>query len=238
MAVYDHLDQGPAVQSQQVFAVLFHELDYKWTTDTQRAHYHQYCGFWCKLQAWIRAGKPAADYSHDTSNWLDEKNKPWERGIFAGIDTMYPNAFRELVTKFRSLGSLDLMKRCSLSVTTNLSESAHARLHAIAKKSSHRGLQRLMFAGHQIMLNSSLGHQKASLDCVLGTRSALAKLHLDNKQKESLRVAQRTHVHQANVFDGTRLKRSSNANVLDSRVPGPQPEPLIPSRERSAYVGR
>ena len=158
-------------------------------------------------------------------------------GIFAGIDILYPYAFRELVTKFRKLGNLDLMKRCSLSVTTNLSESAHARLHTIAKKSSHRGLQRLMFAGQQIMLNSSLGHQKASLDCVLGTRSVLAKLHLHNKQKESLRVAQRTHVDTANVFDGTRLKRSSNANVLDRRVPGPQREPLIPSSERSAYVG-
>ena len=87
------------------------------------------------------------------------------------------------------------------------------------------------------MLNSSLGHQKASLDCVLGTRSTLAKMHLAEKQRESLRVAQRTHVHQTNVFDGSRLKRSSDANVLDRRVPGPQREPLIPSTETNAYVG-
>ena len=105
------------------------------------------------------------------------------------------------------------MKRCSLSVTTNLSESAHARLHAIAKKSSHRALARLKFAGHQIMLNSSLGHQKASLDCVLGTRSTLAKMHLAEKQRESLCVAQRTHVYQTNTFDGSRLKRSSNGGL-------------------------
>ena len=72
---------------------------------------------------------------------------------------------------------------------------------------------------------------------MLGTCSTLAKKHLADKHKDSLHVAQRAHVHQTNTFDGSRLKRSSNANVLDRRAPGPQREPLIPSTEASAYVG-
>ena len=72
---------------------------------------------------------------------------------------------------------------------------------------------------------------------MLGTCSTLAKKHLADKQKDSLRVARRTHVHQTNTFDGSRLKRSSNANVLDRRAPGPRREPLNPSTDPSAYVG-
>ena len=103
MAVYDHVDQGTAMQSQQVFAILFHELDHKWTTVPQRDHYHQYCGLWCRYQEWKNNGGLAGDisYSHETSNWLNEKDKPWERGIFAGIDFLYPFAFRKLLTRFR-----------------------------------------------------------------------------------------------------------------------------------------
>ena len=58
-----------------------------------------------------------------------------------------------------------------------------------------------------------------------------------DKQKDSLRVAKRTHVHQTNIFDGSRLKRSSNANVLDRRRPGPQRMHPEPSLVPSAYVG-
>ena len=94
-----------------------------------------------------------------------------------------------------------------------------------------------MFAGQQVMLTSNLSHQKSNLECVLGTRSVWAKCDLDNKQKESHCVAERTHVASAKVQDGTRLKRSTNANVMDRRVAGPQHRPLNPSSERSAYVG-
>ena len=52
MAVYDHVNQGPVMQSKQVFAILFHELDHQWTTPDQREHYHQYCGPWCRYQEW------------------------------------------------------------------------------------------------------------------------------------------------------------------------------------------
>ena len=68
-------------------------------------------------------------------------------------------------------------------------------------------------------------------------KSALAKRHLAEKQRESLRAAERTHCHQTKVWDGSRLKVSTNPNVLDRRVPGPQRQPLIPSTEGSAYVG-
>ena len=89
------------------------------------------------------------------------------------------------------------------------------------------------------MLNSSFGLQNASLDCVLGTMSTLTRKHLANKQKDSLRVAKRRHDHQTNVFDGSRRKISTDANVFDWRVPGPQREPLVSDQNQrpGAYVG-
>ena len=87
------------------------------------------------------------------------------------------------------------------------------------------------------MLTSALGHLGANLDGVFGTRSELSKHALLNKQKESLRVASRSHVHQDNCKDGTRIKVSTDANVLARRAAVPQREALIPSTEGSSYVG-
>ena len=146
MAIYTHTEYGPEVMSTQVFAILFHELDHASPniTEAQRRHYHQYCGSkWCRFKQWIENDNPYEEYSKDTSNWLHEKDKPWVRGIFAGIDFLYPAAFQELVDIFKTIGNQDLMKRCSIRVTTNVCESAHARLHTVVKKSSYRGLPRI-----------------------------------------------------------------------------------------------
>ena len=66
---------------------------------------------------------------------------------------------------------------------------------------------------------------------------SLIKHALLNKQKESLRVASRIHVHQDNCKDGTRLKVSTDANVLARRAAVPQRQDLIPSTEDDPYVG-
>ena len=178
------------MQSRQVFALLFHELDHRWTTGPQREHYHRFCGSWCAYRTWIDEGGHPDEYSKETANWVEAGCQKWERGIFAGIDTMYPLAFRELVAKFRILGNQELMQRCSIPVTTNVNESMHARFHLMASKAKHHALDRLMFAGQQVMLNSNFGLQRTNLDCVFGTRSNLAEYDLGISQRQSHRVAE------------------------------------------------
>ena len=89
------------------------------------------------------------------------------------------------------------------------------------------------------MLNSCFGYQKASLDNVLGLMGNLTRKRLAYKDVESLRVAQRRHVHETNIFDGTRLKKSTNQLVFDWRTPRPRRMPLLhpDDPESGAYVG-
>ena len=88
------------------------------------------------------------------------------------------------------------------------------------------------------MLNSCFGYQKASLDNVLGLMGNLTRERLAYKDVESLRVAQRRHVHETNIFDGTRLKKSTNELVFDWRTPRPRRMRLLdPDDPESAYVG-
>ena len=173
----------------------------------------------------------------ETANWVGAGCQKWVRGIFAGIDSQYPLAFRELVVKFREFGKQDLMLRCSLPVTTNANESMHARFHLMASKAKHHDLARLQFAGDQVMLNSNFGLQNANLDSVFGTRSTVAEHDLAVSQRQSHRVAERRHVHSVTVMDGTRLKRSTNPDTKDKRRPGPERLPPAKSRQKSAYVG-
>ena len=93
----------------------------------------------------------------------------WKHGVYAGIDTEYPRAFEELVARFKILGSQELMARCSIPVSTNQNESMHQRLHTIVNKNKKHGLQRILFAAKQVMLNSNFGHEAASMANVFGT---------------------------------------------------------------------
>ena len=164
-----------------------------------------------------------------------ESDKPWECGIFAGIDIMYQDAFRELVAKFRKLGNQSLMKRCGEPVTTNVNESAHARLHLITKKSSHHSKKRITFAAERVMLDSNFGHLKSSLDCVFGTLSDWAKRDMTNAQKKTLSNAKRRHIHSTQHMDGTRRKESTEQRRNMNNFQ-PQ-ERLNPDDQPSAYTG-
>ena len=87
------------------------------------------------------------------------------------------------------------------------------------------------------MLTSALGHLGANLDGVFGTRSERIVHELDNKQKESVRVATRRHQLDASCHDGTRLKVSTDPNVLARPAAAPRRQDLIPSTEDDSYVG-
>ena len=224
-AVYDHIDQGTAVQSREVFAILFHELDHIETTVPQRKHYHRFCGQWCDFVKWTNDGNSPESYAKPDYNIPGEPKKAWTRGIFAGINTLYPLAFRQLVGKFRNFASQDLMARCSMSATTNMNESLHSRYHTIVSKHKMHRLPRIKFAAEQVMLTANFGQQKSNLGNVFGTKSAVAEHDLEILQYESHRVSERSHELSGPCKDGTRLKRSDNPDTKDRRKPGPKREP-------------
>ena len=223
-AVYDHIDQGTAVQSREVFAILFHQLDHIETTVPQRKHYHRFCGQWCDFVKWTNDGNSPESYAKPDYNIPGEPKKAWTRGIFAGIDTLYPLAFRQLVGKFRLFASQDLMARCSISATTNMNESLHSRYHTIVSKHKMHRLPRIKFAAEQVMLTANFGQQKSNLGNVFGTKSAVAEHDLEILQRESHRVSERSHELSGTCKDGTRLKRSDNPETKDRRKPGPKRE--------------
>ena len=87
------------------------------------------------------------------------------------------------------------------------------------------------------MLTSALGHLRANLDGVFGTRSERIVHDLNNKQRESERVASRKHQLDVKCHDGTRLKVSTDPNVLARPAAAPRRQDLIPSTEDDSYVG-
>ena len=228
LAVYDHVDQGTAMQSRQVLAILFHELDHKLTTPEQKEHYHRFCGNWCKYQQHVKNGGSPEGYVR-TRN-----------GVFAGIDTDYQNAFRELVARFKHLGSHDLMQRCSMPITTNMAESIHARLHLLGSKAKMHALARLMFCAEQVMLTSNFGQIKSNLACVFGTQSNVAVKDLKILQAYSHRSAERTHdSYPGGVHDGTRTKtRPEKKQGKPMPAPPPRAKDVAKANKATARANK
>ena len=113
LAVYSHCNDGSEVQSRVVQAVLNHELDHKDTKPQQNIYYHRLCDEGCGFNKWLAAGNTAETYLKTTyKNYLG-KELPWDSGLFAGMDTLFPNALEELADIFREIGDPNLMSRCS-----------------------------------------------------------------------------------------------------------------------------
>ena len=53
------------------------------------------------------------------------ETEEWTHGAYAGMDMLVPQAFAELVYKFKELSSDELMCRCSRQRSTNANESIH-----------------------------------------------------------------------------------------------------------------
>ena len=169
---------------------------------------------------------------------MDEKDRPWVKGIFAGIDTTYPLAFTELVERFRNLANIDLMARCNMSVTTNMNESMHSRLHTLVSKHKVHRLPRIKFAAQQVMLTSNFGQQKSNLGNVFGTKSAVAEYDLGILQRESHRNSKRSHAASNTCKGGTRLKfNPDNPNAKDNRKKKSERQPA-PEGLPGSYVGK
>ena len=128
LAVYSHCDDGPDIQSEAVMAVFNHELDHKDTTPDQKAYYHRLCDEGCGFNKWLAAGNTAATYVKTTYRNHLGKEVAWDSGAFAGMDTLFPQALKELEAIFREIGDPNLMSRCSRIRTQNINNSIHYKI--------------------------------------------------------------------------------------------------------------
>ena len=120
LAVYQHRAEGVLSQCASVMSVLFHEMDHRETSTEQKEYYHRFCGGnpECDFISWIRAGKTADTFTKTKFTPLG-KEVDWDGAEWAGMDTIYPDAFEEFVGIVDHLGREDLMSRCTTLRTSN-----------------------------------------------------------------------------------------------------------------------
>ena len=113
LAVYAHCDEGLEAQSKAVLSIPYHELDHRNSTVAQKEKYHKYCDDSCGFKKWLKDGNAAGDYQKKYTKDIHRNTVTWEHGAFAGMDTIFPNAFEELVCSFRDMGCAELMSGCT-----------------------------------------------------------------------------------------------------------------------------
>ena len=178
-----------------VKAVLYHNLDHLGATIEQKRKYHEFCkSSFCEFREWEEAGKPLEKYARTKSHKeLDGTLKTWTGGYLKEIDTKYPDAFEKLKQLFATLGSEELMKRCTKKYTQNGNESIHSKLWRIVIKFKSHSTERYNFACQMVMMFHNFGHVKASLLNVLDCMTLSSANFLKNSDNDSLRVAKRDH---------------------------------------------
>ena len=193
LAVYKHRHEGPEAQHRAVMSVLYHECDHPQTSLAQREWYHRYCDDGCGYQQWVRSGKPGENYAKKSYMDAQKQLHDWEHGNFAGVDTAYPSAFRQLVYVFDKLGNRELMARCRTLRTQNANESVHSKVFNILKKIKDHGPARFKFGCQQVMLDHNYGVLNASLLNCLGTMSTSARVGHENLVKIGTRSSERVY---------------------------------------------
>ena len=87
----------------------------------------------------------------------------WKNGHFAGMDSLFPQAFAELEYHFNYLGSESLMSRCMRQRTTNMNESLHQKLALILHKCKSHTTDRVNFGANSVLMSHNFGHNRGSL---------------------------------------------------------------------------
>ena len=240
LAVYSHCDDGPAIQSRAVRGVLNHELDHKDTTGDQRKHYHRFCDAGCGFNKWLATGGTAQTYCKTTYKDFAGKEVPWDSGVFAGMDSIFPEAFRELEEIFEVIGDQSLMSRCSTVRTQNINESIHAKIWAICSKHKMHKHARFIFAAQQVVLNHNLGIFGASLLNVLGLVSPEVAKGLQGLDCRSLRSAERKWVIGPTVskLNRRKVRTKGAANELARPLPSRTGASSSSRSTRSSTRGR
>ena len=212
LAVYSHY--GLANQKKAVRAVLWHELDHMDTTLAQKEHYHRYCDqgvdSGCQFQAHIAQGKSPSEFRKiDTGTFDPNVRESWTHGLYAGMDTLFPEAFGELVCHFESISCYELMSRCSRQRTTNLNESLHQKMALMVHKCKSHGTENIEFGTHHLLMSQNLGYHDSSMVNIFGWMTDDISKDLRKKDQVSVRSAQRKHKLEKGTTTHHRVKKST-----------------------------
>ena len=199
-----------------MLSIVYHELDHSFTTPAQKHFYHRLCDDSCGFKKWLQLGNTAETYDKQTTKDHKGRHKVWNAGVFAGMDTIFPGAFGELVDHFKKIGHPDLMRRCSKIRSTNINESLHSKFHNIAKKLKMHNMERYTFAAQHSVLSHNFGHLAASLLNVFGTMTEGVSQELRVLDRESVRVAKRKHETTATANVSSRKKYNTRGYARGS----------------------
>ena len=213
LAVFSNCDKGPEAQSKAVLSIVYHETDHNKTAEDQKQYYHRFCGDHCDYVKWCKYDKTGLPYKKTSSTDHSGKKISWSAGVFAGMDTLFPEAYEELVAHFKKLGHQDRMKRCSKNRTTNMNESMHNNFHYIVNKHKKHRFNRYHFAAQHTMLVKNFGHFKSSLCNVFGTMSEQMAHDLQQKDKDTARAS--SLIHTRNPTSNMSGRKKIRASSLD-----------------------
>ena len=239
LAVYKHRQEGPDAQHRAVMSVVYHECDHPQTSLAQREWYHRYCDDGCGYQQWVKSGKSGETFSKKAYTDAQGKLHDWKHGTFAGLDTAYPLAFKQLVYIFDKLGNRELMARCRTLRTQNANESIHSKIFNIVKKIKDHGSARFNFGCQQVMLDHNYGVLNASLLNCLGTMSTSARQGHDYLVREGNRSSKRVYGGKRTYESkgGTTSTGISHRKKLHHANP-PRSTAAVPSAGTSAGTSR
>ena len=196
MAVYTH--HTLQAQKDAVRSVPLHELDYQESSLDQKKEYHALCDkgkdSGCQFQAWCADGKDPAQFRRITTKVIGtNKTKPWTRGLYAGLDYLFPEAWAELQYRFKALSSDEVLSRCSRLRTTNVNESIHQKVGLFVKKCKSHTTERIQFGTRSLQMSQNIGYRKSSLLNVYGWLNDDISKGLKFKDDRSFRSAARKH---------------------------------------------
>ena len=196
MAIYTH--HGVKDQQRAVKSVPWHEADYQESTVEQKQHYHRFCDVgidsWCQFQAHVANKLPLVNFiKTDTLEYGTNERKPWTEGIYAGMDSVQPCAWAELLNIFISASTDELMMRCSRQSTTNMNESIHQKVAVMVHKCKCHLTDAIEFATQHIMMSQNFGYHDSSFLNVLGWTTKSTSRCLKAKDKVSLESSARKH---------------------------------------------
>ena len=253
LAVYKHMKDGQIIQRRAVLSIIFHELDYAEADLDQRTYYHRFCDTGCDFVKHLKAKKDPQLYKKETTKDSDGNQVPWKKGVFAGMDSVVPLAFKQLCETVVSFANPTLISRCQTLRTTNANESIHSKIFSVINKRKKHGHERVVFGCQHVILAHNFGHLNSSFLHVLGTLSNTAATDLAYRDRESTRNASRTYANPrqwgkqgggTGISHRKKVSRpvvpqppfSGDEGVADSLPPSPPspPHPPPPSTRRRA----
>ena len=187
------MQDGQRVQRRAVISIIFHELDYPEADVEQRIYYHRFCDTGCDFYKHLKAKKDPKHYKKETTKDGNGNQVPWKKGIFAGMDTVQPLAFKQLCETVVSFANPTLISRCQTLRTTNANESAHSKIFTVLNKRKYHGHERFKFGCQHVILAHNFGHLNSSFLHVLGTLSRTAVTDLAYMDREAVRNASRRY---------------------------------------------